>query len=72
LTTTAQITEDRLARWADKLKLSDATPLVLLAVGHNAHSGELAVCTLDEPEMSREAILILLARAIAVISKEPG
>jgi hypothetical protein len=68
--TTAQITRERLASWAEKLKLSDATPMVLLGVGHHAHQGELVVCTLNEPEMSKTAVLAFLRGAITAIEKE--
>jgi hypothetical protein len=45
---TGRITEERLNRWMDKLAAEDATPLILVAVGHNRNSGKLVVCTVED------------------------
>lgn len=50
------ITAERLARWSKRLSESHATPLLLLAVGHDHVSGQLVICTLEEPEISNSAI----------------
>lgn len=42
--TFAEITDERLGGWAKRLKAYNATPLVLLAVGHAQNKGELTVC----------------------------
>jgi hypothetical protein len=64
---TERITDERLARWKLKLSLSHATPMVLLGVGHDAHSGQLVVCTLDEPEFTNERVRELLLSAIELL-----
>jgi hypothetical protein len=65
-----QVTKERLACWADKLKLSNATPMVLLGVGHDRHSGDLVVCTLNEKEINPTALCAFLRGAIKAIEKE--
>ena len=40
----SEITDERLGDWAKRLKASNATPLVLVAIGHEQNSGELTVC----------------------------
>jgi hypothetical protein len=61
---TEQITNERLERWKAKMSASHATPLVLVGVGHDHLSGQLVVCTLEEPDLSNARVRELLVWAI--------
>jgi hypothetical protein len=59
-----QITKDRLARWAARLSESHATPVMLVAIGHDQVSGQVVICTLDEPEFDNEKLKAFLRYAL--------
>lgn len=44
---TEAITHQRLEGWKTKLAQSTATPIALLAVGQDAHKGELVICVCE-------------------------
>jgi len=60
-----EITQRRLDRWGRLLCQAHATPVVLVGLGHDLVSGQIVLCTLDEPEMSRELICCFLRSALA-------
>ncbi len=62
-----EITEERLARWKVKMKDAHATPLMLIGVGHDHKRGEFVICTLDEPELSKEFLRGLLVKAVELL-----
>jgi len=41
---TKGITEERLKSWKKKLAEANATPIILIGVGHDHKSGELVLC----------------------------
>lgn len=45
---TEQITEERLGRWKRQLNEAHATPVVLVAVGHDHNSGRLVLYTVED------------------------
>lgn len=45
---TEQITEDRLGRWTKRLSDAHATPVVLVALGHDHNKGLPVVCTTED------------------------
>lgn len=47
---TRAISEDRLKSWLDKLAQFNATPVVIIGVGHDHRSGELHVVTCENIE----------------------
>jgi hypothetical protein len=58
------ITKERLDRWAKRMKESHATPLLLIGVGHDQVSGQIVICTLDEPELSNDKLRAFLKYAL--------
>lgn len=67
--TTGLIVDDRLHGWAKLLKQQDATPMILLGVGHNRNSGALVVLTVEDDEMDKATILGFLRGAIAKLEE---
>jgi hypothetical protein len=61
----AQIVDDRLARWAIRMKESHATPVMLVGIGHDHVSGQIVLCTLDEEEFDIEKLKAFLRYALA-------
>lgn len=45
---TKAITRDRLFRWAARLAAQNATPILLLGVGHGEQTGDLVVLTVED------------------------
>lgn len=45
---TEQITEERLASWKKRLAESHATPVALIAIGHDHASGQRVLCTVED------------------------
>jgi hypothetical protein len=59
------LTEERLRRWTARLVAEHATPMVLVAVGHDHASGKIVICALEDGPMSEdEAIRALLRYAL--------
>ena len=61
---TEAITAHRLERWAAKLSKEHATPLVLVAVGHDHAQGKLVIVTLEEPELDVGVLAVILRSAL--------
>jgi len=61
------ITPERLERWSKCLTELHATPLVLVAIGHDHVSGELTVLTCEE--MSDRDLCTILRGALAVLER---
>ena len=57
------IITERLGRWAERLLESHATPVVLVAVGHDARSGQLVVCACEDGPSDKQLALFLKAAA---------
>jgi hypothetical protein len=62
-----EITQERFANWADKLNQSNATPVVLVAVGHEQNSGEVVICVPENVE--KIELLALLNYTIQELGK---
>jgi len=45
------IAKARLAKWGNQLASQNATPVVLIGIGHGSNSGQVVLCTLEEPDM---------------------
>lgn len=45
---TEQITKERLDSWKARMKESNATPVLLVGVGHDQTSGQLVICTVED------------------------
>lgn len=54
-----QITADRLAGWAKKLALQNATPFALVGIGHGQHSGAIVLCILENGPSDAEIAQLL-------------
>jgi len=65
---TESITRERLARWAKKLDGEQATPMVLLGVGHNEKCGQLVVCIPEDVDNAT----VLACLCFAVEQLAPG
>jgi len=61
---TEEITKERLYNWMQKMKQSNATPILLVGIGHEQTSGQIVICTLDEPELRQETIREFLRYAL--------
>jgi len=59
-----QITAERLLRWSKRLSQAHATPILLVAVGHDEVSGQIVLCTLDEEELTNSKLRAFLEYAI--------
>ena len=66
---TEEITEERLERWKRLLARDHATPMVLLAVGHDEQSGKLFVCTVEDREMDSSTVAAFLRAAVHQVEK---
>jgi len=66
---TDTITAERLALWRKRFADDDATPILLLGVGHNRNSGALVVCTLEDKDMSKADLLKFLYGAICALER---
>lgn len=69
---TREITEARLKRWAEKLAKHNATPILLVGVGHEHFSGDLVFCTLEAEEMDTRMIVAILRKAIVKLQRPEG
>lgn len=59
---TGDITQQRLNEWLYKLQADDATPILLLGVGHNRNRGKLVVCCTRD--ISDEDLLLFVRGAL--------
>jgi hypothetical protein len=66
---TEKITTERLDKWAKKLSEDHATPLLLVACGHDHTIGRIVICVPDEDEMNVTTIRALLYGALAELSR---
>ena len=64
---TKAITAERLTCWSKHLEQEHATPIALFAVGHDHASGQLVVCTLDESQMTKDALRGILRAALELL-----
>jgi hypothetical protein len=64
------ICQERLGSWQERLVESHATPAVLLGVGHDQHSGDIVICTVEE--MSNENIILFLQDALTKLVEQTG
>ena len=60
-----EICKERLDAWTNILVSSHATPVILVAVGHDHNKGELHIITLEE--MGNKELSLLLAGALEKI-----
>ncbi len=68
MVSTEQIANARLESWKHKLADFNATPLVLIGVGHEHKSGELVVCVPNNVEDD----LLIGALVFAINAIKPG
>jgi hypothetical protein len=61
-TNTNAITQERLDAWQELLDIQHATPIMLLAVGHDSRAGEVHVCVPDD--LTSAAVRSLLVAAL--------
>jgi hypothetical protein len=59
-----EITKERLLLWEEKINSVDATPVLLLSIGHETFKGKVILCvTEDMPiEKIRQCLLIALSK----------
>lgn len=62
--------QDRLNRWGQRLISSNATPIILVGVGHGPNQGDIVLCTLED--MPDEYLELLLDYTATKINKERG
>lgn len=65
-----EICRQRLAGWTKKLVGEHATPVLLLGVGHDNHSGKLVLCITED--MPLDQLEVFLAGALAEIRRKPS
>lgn len=63
-----EICGERLETWKQRLVKENATPVVLLAVGHGDLGGTLVVCTLDD--FTNEAVRDFLRGALNQVEED--
>jgi hypothetical protein len=61
---TDAITAERLGRWRRLLERDHATPLVLVAIGHDHAKGAISLCVPDDPTITNRVVAGFLRRAI--------
>lgn len=54
---------ERMNRWRERLNENESTPVVLVGVGHNQHTGRIFVLATEE--RTDEEIIIFLQAALA-------
>lgn len=63
----ADIRRERLAQWSIEMDKANATPVLCLAIGHNANEGEVHLCT--PVNFSDDDLLAFLSIALIEIRK---
>jgi len=66
---TRAICDERLTRWKELLVADNATPIVLIGVGHEHNSGQIDVCFPTDAH-NAEIAAILLEAADALLEGE--
>jgi len=61
-----EIVDERLALWAKRLNENNATPAVLLGIGHDRTSGQIVVCTVED--FTNDELRYFLAYALKELS----
>jgi hypothetical protein len=72
MTNLGQIIDSRLNSWGTRLRMENATPLLLIGVGHEQKAGTLIVCTLDEAEMTPALVRDFLRSALRLMEEPPS
>ena len=67
---TRQITTERLRSWSERLAEHNATPVVLIGVGHEHNSGEVILCIPAGP--TDDQIVMAIVFALQQIRDRPG
>lgn len=62
------ITYERFTTYKKRLREHNATPMICLGIGHDAHSGELICCT--TLDLSDKQVLAFLMRAVEMLSTQ--
>lgn len=62
--TVETITKDRFARWVPRFVESKATPILAIGVGHDENIGRIVITTLENEEITVQAIRLLLRDAL--------
>lgn len=56
-----RIINERLARWLDLMSQSNATPLILIGIGHDAACGDLVLCIPEDVAPADACSLLIQA-----------
>ena len=67
----AAICDERLGKWKGRLAEEHATPVVLIGVGHEHHSGLLVVLTTEDTP-NKDLVEFLLSAAHWLMMGKPG
>jgi hypothetical protein len=60
-----RLTRQRLQAWGDRLVMVQATPLLLIGVGHGAATGELHICIPTDLPQERQRLTAVLRQTLA-------
>jgi hypothetical protein len=63
--TFADVTRERLAKWAKDIEPGKATPLILLCIGHEEFSGDLTICVPED--LPREVMVAFLRKTLRIL-----
>lgn len=66
---TRAVTKDRLAKWAERLGLENATPALLVGIGHGSKSGQIVVVSVED--LTNEYISGFLRYALNSLGETP-
>jgi hypothetical protein len=64
-----QICQERLTDWMRDCIRDHATPALLLAIGHDAHSGETHIYVPDDPYFNERRIAQMLRLALREVGR---
>ncbi len=62
------INDERLGRWKNQLNRKNATPVLLIGIGHDHNAGDVTVLVTEE--RSDEDIKLLLVEALRQLSSD--
>lgn len=62
------INDERLGRWKNLLNRKHSTPIIILAVGHDHHEGDLVVLTTED--RSDEETLLFMEGAVKLLREK--
>jgi len=63
----AEVIDERLAKWGQRLKEQNASPVILVGIGHDRNSGNTVLCTVENEEMSIQVLRAFLVNAVELL-----